>query len=110
MPRIHLAILIHSDHIFSPHDRPGRHYAYVQRYVLYHINLLRKTKDASGLRQMMRKLRGSGDDVLLSPVHVWTTYRDALLEVRIRMCVPLCTSHGNLVAVGFTLDLYPCHL
>ncbi|KAJ1557508.1 Histone transcription regulator 3, partial [Nowakowskiella sp. JEL0078] len=63
----------------SEFERPGKHFVYVDKYVMFMLRLLKETRDVEGLRAFIKKLKIS-DDVLLWPDRVGTCAEEYYFE------------------------------
>ncbi|KAJ3417222.1 Histone transcription regulator 3 [Chytridiales sp. JEL 0842] len=61
-------------------ERPGKHFAYINKYVTELISLLKHTKDIENLRNLLRKIR-KAEDTLLYPQAIWNLGYNALLHI-----------------------------
>ena len=65
-------------------ERPGRHYVYTGRYVLFFVHLLDQLNDRSSLDQLLRRIRRKNTDFIDHPM-IWekasTTYLRLLRRV-----------------------------
>ncbi|KAJ3112146.1 Histone transcription regulator 3 [Physocladia obscura] len=61
-------------------ERPGRHFAYIHKYTLALISVLRQTKDLESMRHLVRKVQ-KAYDTLLYPQTVWKAGFEAMAEL-----------------------------
>ena len=70
--------------IWKPeHQRPGRHFVYMSRYIRFFMHLLDQLDDRAGLDALAKRVRKRGHDIF-EHANVWEDICKTYLKVRVR--------------------------